>query len=50
LFGKKGLGISEMPPVETPVGDWIGYHNRKGGHGVTDYDWEQWLNFADRHF
>jgi hypothetical protein len=50
LFGKKGLGVSEMPPVETPVGDWIGYHNRKGGHGVTDYDWEQWLNFADRHF
>lgn len=50
LYGKKGLGVNEMPPVETPVGDWIGYHNRKGSHGVTDYDWDQWLNFADRHF
>ena len=50
LFGKAGLGVDEMPPVETPVGDTIGYHNRKGTHGVTDYDWQQFLAFADRHF
>jgi (4-O-methyl)-D-glucuronate---lignin esterase len=50
LFGKAGLGVNEMPPVETPVGDTIGYHNRKGTHGVTDYDWQQFLAFADRHF
>jgi hypothetical protein len=49
LFGKAGLGVDEMPPVETPVGDTIGYHNRKGTHGVTDYDWRQFLAFADRH-
>jgi hypothetical protein len=50
LFDKQGLGVHEMPPVETPVGDYIGYHNRKGGHGLNGYDWQQFLNFADRHF
>jgi hypothetical protein len=50
LFGEKGLGVADMPPVETPVGDYIGYHNRKGGHGLTDYDWLQFLSFADKHF
>jgi hypothetical protein len=49
LFGEKGLGVNNMPPVETPVGDYIGYHNRKGAHGLNDYDWQQFLNFADRH-
>ena len=50
LFGKKGLGVDGMPPVNQPVGDTIGYHIRTGKHDVTDYDWEQYLNFADRHF
>jgi hypothetical protein len=50
LFGKAGLGVADQPPVNTPVGDFIGYHLRTGKHDVTDYDWEQYLNFADRHF
>jgi hypothetical protein len=50
LFGEKGLDVNDMPPVETPVGDYIGYHNRKGTHDLTDYDWQQFLSFADRHF
>lgn len=50
LFGKAGLGVAEPPPLNTPVGDFIGYHIRTGKHDVTDYDWEQYLNFADRHF
>ncbi len=49
LFGKKGLGVDDMPPLETPVGNTIGYHIRKGTHNLTDYDWQQFLNFADRH-
>lgn len=50
LFGKKGVGVEEWPPVNQPVGDSIGYHIRTGKHDVTDYDWEQYLKFADRHF
>jgi hypothetical protein len=50
LFKEGGVGVEEMPPVETPVGDFIGYHNRTGNHGVTRYDWEQFIKFADRHF
>lgn len=50
LFGKKGLGVAEWPAADTPVGDAIGYHLRTGKHDVTDYDWEQYLNFASRHF
>jgi hypothetical protein len=50
LFGLEGLGVSEMPPVDQPAGKTIGYHIRTGKHDVTAYDWEQYLNFTDRHF
>ena len=50
LFGKAGLGVAEPPAVNKPVGNFIGYHIRTGKHDVTEYDWEQYLNFADRHF
>lgn len=49
LFGKKGLGVTAMPPLDTPVGDTIRYHNRTGKHDMTAYDWAQYLDFADRH-
>ena len=49
LFGLKGINVSEQPKPEKPVGDHIGYHLRTGKHAVTAYDWEQYLNFADRH-
>ena len=49
LFNRKGLGVEDMPSVNQPVGDVIGYHVRTGKHDVTDFDWEQYLNFADRH-
>ncbi|HLX64611.1 MAG TPA: acetylxylan esterase [Planctomycetota bacterium] len=50
LFGKEGVGVEEWPSVNHPVGDTVGYHIRTGKHDVTDYDWEQYLAFADRHF
>ena len=39
-----------MPVLEQPIGDTVAYHVRRGGHDVTTYDWEQYLNFADRQF
>lgn len=49
LFGKKGLGVTEQPPVDQPVlGDGIAYHIRSGGHDITAYDWARYLDFADR--
>ncbi len=50
LLGTEGLPVSEMPPVDSPVAGTIGYHIRHGEHDVTDYDWQQYLAFADRHF
>jgi len=50
LFGLEGLPVKEMPPVNQPVMGSIGYHIRTGKHDVTEYDWEQYLNFADKHF
>jgi hypothetical protein len=28
----------------------VAYHLRTGGHDITDYDWDRYLDFADRHF
>jgi len=49
LFGLKGVGVAKQPKIDQPVGHRIGYHIRTGKHDVTDFDWEQYLNFADRH-
>jgi hypothetical protein len=46
LFGKKGIGTTEMPAVHRPVGETVRYHVRAGKHDVTAYDWEQYLKFA----
>ena len=48
LLGKPGLGVAEMPPVNTPVGGALGYHIRTGKHALTSYDWERYLDFAER--
>lgn len=47
LYGKTGLGTTEMPALNNPVGHTVRYHIRSGGHDITSYDWEQYTRFAD---
>jgi hypothetical protein len=49
LLGEKGFPASEMPSANSPVVGSIGYHVRSGGHDITLYDWQQYLDFADLH-
>ncbi len=54
LLGTDGFGGS-APPATMPAADQplktgtLGYHLRSGKHDVTVYDWQQYLDFADRH-
>lgn len=46
LYGKKGITITELPPVNQPVLNTVAYHIRTGKHDVTDFDWEQYIKWA----
>lgn len=50
LYGKHGLLEAYEPPIQQPIGDFIGYHCREGKHNILSYDWQQFMNFADRHW
>ncbi len=50
LLGAPGLPVKRMQPVDRPVAGTIGYHIRSGKHDLTRYDWQQYLDFADKHF
>jgi len=50
LLGTSGFGAKQMPKVNQPIKQRMGYHMRTGKHDVTDFDWQQYLDFADQHF
>ena len=49
LLGTEGFGATEMPPVHQPVQTTIGFHMRAGRHDITMYDWDRYMDFADKH-
>lgn len=51
LFGYKGIDKElDFPPLNTVIGDVVGYHCRSGTHGITPYDWGRYIEFVQRHF
>lgn len=50
LFGLRGMDTTTIPPPDRPIGQKIGYHLRTGDHAITNYDWQEFMNFADRQF
>ena len=48
LFGLEGLGTTDWPPVDVPVGRTIGYHVRSGKHDLLEEDWRRFADHADR--
>jgi len=50
LYGKKGLVGDTFPALNTPLQEGtVGYHIRPGQHDLTLYDWERFMDFADKH-
>jgi hypothetical protein len=49
LLGQPSLGAAPMPAVDQPIATAaMGYHVRTGKHDITAYDWDRFLDFADR--
>ena len=51
LLGRKDLGTTELPPLDTPLtnGD-LGWHYHTGGHTATPADWKAFLQFVGKYF
>ncbi len=48
LYGKKGITSNQLPEVNSPLQNTVAYHIRTGKHDVTDYDWEQYIAWAEK--
>lgn len=51
LYGLKGVAADQLPAIDHPVTDGqIAYHIRTGRHAVLPFDWEHFLQFANKVF
>ncbi len=49
LYGKRGLDVSGDPAFNTPYhGGAIAYHIREGRHALTPFDWDLFMDYADK--
>lgn len=51
LLGRKDLGTTEFPDPDTPIvtGD-LGFNYHSGPHMIMPAEWQEFLDFADRHW
>ncbi|MFP6659746.1 MAG: acetylxylan esterase [Pirellulales bacterium] len=49
LLGTDAMAAEEMPKINQRVMSTIGYHIRQGKHDVTNFDWQTYIDFADKH-
>ena len=50
LLGKKDLGVTKMPPMETTLVDGdIAFREHSGGHTVIP-NWPYFIQFAEHYF
>lgn len=50
LFGLEGLEQREFSLPEQPLHNGhIGHHHKTGEHNMDDYDWDQYMDYADHH-
>ena len=51
LYGEKGLVAPiGFPETDKPLQEGrVGYHFRTGRHAIMSYDWDRYIDFADRH-
>jgi len=47
LYENNGISTSEMPEVNKPIQNTVAYHIRTGKHDVTDFDWDQYIKWAN---
>jgi hypothetical protein len=50
LFNKPGLPAQDFPKPDESFAGTIGYHLRPGKHDILEYDWQRYLDFADRQY
>ena len=50
LYGLPGIGCDKQPAVDVAMNKgYIAYHIRTGGHAILAFDWEKFLEYADRY-
>jgi hypothetical protein len=48
LLGVEGLAAAEMPLPDQPIMSHLGFMYRTGEHQITAYNWDVFLQFADK--
>ena len=48
LYGKSSLSTSTMPQPDHPIHTTTAYHIRSGKHDVTEFDWKNYIKFANQ--